>query len=126
LFLPSGGTTIFLMEEGAIMGARTINAILGLWLFTSAFVWPHGRAQFTNATVVGMLAVTLALLGLRGRTWPRLSNTALGGWLILSSLFLPRVSMATFWNHIFVGLAMALLGASPGLRNLRRRTPVAP
>jgi hypothetical protein len=108
------------------MGARAINAILGVWLFTSAFVWPHGRAQFVNATVVGMLAVTLALLGLGGRRWPRLSNTALGGWLILSSLFLPRWSVATFWNHIFVGFAMALVGASPELRHLRRRAPVEP
>jgi hypothetical protein len=108
------------------MGARAINAILGLWLFMSAFAWPHGRAQFTNATVVGMLAVTMALLGLGGRKWPRLSNVALGGWLILSSLFLPRVSVATFWNHLVVGLAMALVGASPDLRHLIRRTPVAP
>jgi hypothetical protein len=105
------------------MGARAVNVALGLWLFLSAFLWPHNRPESVNAIVVGMAAVTAALAALGGLRWCSYVNATLGGWLIVSALFLPRASMATFWNHVFVGLGLALFGFARDLRDIRHRTP---
>jgi len=103
------------------MGARLINALLGLWLFVSAFLWPHTSAERANAWIVGMLAVTAALAGLAGRKAGRLVNAALGGWLIVSALLLPRMRPATFWNNLIVGAALAFFAMVSHLPELRGR-----
>jgi hypothetical protein len=95
------------------MGPRLINALLGLWLFFSAFLWPHTPVERTNAWVVGMLAVTAALVGLSGRT--------LGGWLVVSAILLPRFTAATFWNHLLVGVALAFFAMVARLPDIRDR-----
>jgi hypothetical protein len=107
------------------MGARAANAVLGVWLFFSAFLWPHGRPQFVNAVTVGILAVTFALFGLSGRPWPRYLNITLGVWLMLSDLFLSRATGATFWNHLFVGLGLVLFGLAPATWQRRPRSTAA-
>ncbi len=107
------------------MGARAANAILGVWLFFSAFLWPHGRQEFVNAVTVGILAVTLAVFGLSGRRWPRYLNITLGVWLMLSDLFLSRAIGATFWNHLLVGLGLVVFGVAPATWQRRRRAPAA-
>jgi len=53
------------------MGARAINAIVGTWLFVSAFLWPHTYGETENAWVVGFMAVIMALGGLSGLGWTR-------------------------------------------------------
>jgi hypothetical protein len=105
-------------------GVGTMNAALGLWLFFSAFLWPHGPSQRLNALIVGMLAVTAALVRYKGVRWAGNFNALLGGWLIISALLLPRVGMVTFWNHVIVGFLFALFGLAPSLRGIRRHTPV--
>lgn len=103
------------------MGARFLNALLGLWLFFSAFLWPHTPVERTNAWVVGMLAVTAALVGLSGRKVGRLVNGALGGWLVISAIMLPRLTPATFWNHLAVGAALAFFAMVARLPDIRSR-----
>jgi len=102
------------------MGARTLNAILGLWLFFSPFLWRHTMTQRWNAWVVGFVAVTDVLVALSGEKLGRYLNAALGAWLIVSALFLPRVRAATMWNGILVGFAMVLIALSSTARDLRR------
>ena len=99
-----------------------MNAALGLWLFFSAFLWPHSAMQSLNAEVVGMLAVTAAV----ARRWAGKFNALLGGWLIVSALLMPRVGMTTFWNHLAIGFCFVLFGLTSSLRHLRRHTPVRP
>lgn len=101
-----------------------MNAALGLWLFVSAFLWPHSATQRANATIVGLLVVALALAGLAGLRGARYLNAALGGWLVVSALFLPGLTQMTFWNHVVVGVAVALFALAPSLRNARERGPV--
>ena len=103
------------------MGPRLINALLGLWLFVSAFLWPHTSTQRTNAWVVGMLVVSAAVVGVTGRIVGRLVNATLGAWLILSAILLPRTSPATFWNHLLVGAAVAFFAMLARLSDLRSR-----
>ena len=98
-----------------------INALLGFWLFLSAVMWPHPPDQRTNAWVVGLLAVTAALAGLSGKKAGRMINAVLGGWLILSAILLPRMTRATFWNHVLVGAALAFVAMAAHIPDLRRR-----
>jgi hypothetical protein len=104
------------------MGPRVGNALLGLWLFLSAFLWDHSVLQFHNAWVVGTLVVTAALAGLTGAQWGRFLNAALGGWLIATALTWSRGGdFATFWNHALVGMTVALFAFAPSWRAVRRR-----
>ena len=102
------------------MGARAINAILGAWLFASAFLWRHTYAQTENAWVVGSMAVMMALGGLSGLGWTRYLNVILGVWLVLSPLFVRVSSPFTYWNNELVGAALILFGLR---RSLRRNRP---
>ena len=94
-----------------ISGLAVSTAVLGLWLFLSAFLWPHSRFQLFNAWIVGMAAVTIATLSISNRARSGYGASALGAWLIITSLFLARAGSATFWNHILVGFCLALVGA---------------
>jgi hypothetical protein len=103
------------------MGPRAINAVLGLWLFFSTFLWPHTAAQRTTGWTVGLLAVTASLAGLSGHGWGRSVNAALGGWLILSAILLPRVQLATFVTELVVGFGLVFLSMLPSFSVLRHR-----
>jgi hypothetical protein len=102
------------------MGARAVNAVLGAWLFASAFIWRHTYAQTENAWVVGFLAAMMAMGGLAGLSWTRYLNVILGIWLILSPLFVRVASPFTYWNDELVGAALIIFGIR---RSLRRRRP---
>ena len=103
------------------MGPRAINAVLGLWLFFSTFLWPHTAAQRTTGWAVGLLAVTASLAGLSGYRWGRSVNAALGGWLILSAILLPRMRIATFWTDIVVGFGLVFMSMLPSFAVFRHR-----
>jgi hypothetical protein len=94
-----------------------MNVSMGMWLFLSSFMWNHGHAQTTNAWVVGILAVTVALAGLDGRPRARYVNVVLGVWLVVSSFFLPGTTHATAVNHVVVGMVMTSLAS---LRHIGR------
>ena len=92
------------------MGARAVNAIVGTWLFVSAFIWPHTYGELENAWVVGFMAVIMALGGLSGLGWTRFINVLLGAWLIISPLFVHVASPYTYWNHEVVGAVLIVFG----------------
>ncbi|HEY2730944.1 MAG TPA: SPW repeat protein [Polyangia bacterium] len=93
------------------MGARSMNASIGFWLFLSAFLWPHSRAQVVNAWVIGMLTVTIALAGLGSMPRSRYLNVVLGAWLIVSTMVLRGTGTATVLNDVIVGAALTVFGA---------------
>jgi hypothetical protein len=88
--------------------ARYVTIALGLWLFISAFVWPHSSAQMTNTWIMGVIAVIAGIVSIGAPSW-RYINTAVGAWLIISSLALRRVSAGTLWNNLLVGIAILLV-----------------
>ncbi len=98
------------------MGARAINALLGLWLFVSAFVWRHSYAQTENAWVVGSIALIFAVGGLVGLTWYRYLNVLLGAWLVISPLAVRILSPFTVLNNELVGIGLITFGLMPRLR----------
>jgi hypothetical protein len=90
---------------------RTLNVILGAWLFISAFAWPHTRWQFVSTSIPGVFVVVFALAAC---VVPRVRflNTTLAAYLFVSAWFysparLPE--MATQWHNAIVGLWIFLI-----------------
>ncbi|HSD21550.1 MAG TPA: hypothetical protein VLC54_15995 [Anaeromyxobacter sp.] len=106
------------------MAARTLNLILALWLFVSAFAWPRTSASFTNAWVVGLLAAVFAVMGMT-RAKARFADTALSAWLLVSAFVLPQRSPIARWNDLAVAVAMLLLSLVPGTMYRRTTTRAA-
>jgi hypothetical protein len=107
-----------------------INAVLGAWLFISAFAWPHSTAQMTNTWIVGVLCVLFALISV-AVPWVRHLNTALAVWLFISTWALPSISPGTIWNNVLVAIAMFVVsltpsGSSSAIPLPRRRSPPTP
>ena len=103
------------LERGpAARGAppRIINVILGIWLFVSAFIWPHSRAQLTNTWILGVLCVLFALVAM-ALPWARYLNTLLAIWLFISAWALPTVSAGTIWNNVLVAIAVFIVSLVP-------------
>jgi len=53
------------MAQEDFTTARIVNIVLGVWLFISAFLWPHTYAQMTNTWILGVLCVVFALVAMR-------------------------------------------------------------
>jgi hypothetical protein len=104
------------VERGpnAIRGAKPsiINVILGVWLFISAFAWPHTHAQMTNTWICGVLCVLFALVAM-AVPWVRYLNTILAIWLFISAWALPSASPGTIWNNVLVAIAMFIVSLVP-------------
>jgi hypothetical protein len=106
------------------MRARILNAMLGLWLFFSTFLWPQTLPQRVTGWVIGLLSVTAALAGLSGGRGGRTVNAALGGWLIVSALFLPRMGRLGFWNDLAVGIGLVFFATMTDLPPVRGKAGV--
>lgn len=94
------------------MSARTLNVILGIWLFISAFVWPHTGSQFTNTWILGVLCVIFALVAMRVAP-VRWLNTLLAIWLFISAFALPHRLAGTVWNNALVAIAVFIVSLIP-------------
>jgi hypothetical protein len=106
------------------MAARTLNLIVALWLFVSAFAWPRTVPSFTNAWVVGLLAAGIAVMGMT-REKARFANTALSAWLLVSAFVLPQRAPIARWNDLAVAVAMLILSLVPGTLYRRATTRAA-
>ena len=104
---PSGS-----LQRGNYQAARVVNILLGVWLFISAFVWPHSQAQMTNTWILGVLCVIFALVAM-ALPWVRYLNTLLAIWLFISAWALPTVSVGTIWNNVLVAIAVFIVSLVP-------------
>jgi O-antigen ligase len=105
------------------MPARVLNMLLGIWLFISAFVWPHTRAQRTNTCILGILCVVIAAIALSVDQF-RYLNTALAVWLFISAFVLIGRESGTVWNNALVAIAVFIISLVPSDR-LRLRPQTA-
>jgi multisubunit Na+/H+ antiporter MnhB subunit len=90
---------------GGDPAARVVNLVLGAWLFASAFIWAHTRAQLTNTWILGVVMVICALIALRVSA-ARYVNTVLSVWLFISAFALPRIHQGTVWNNALVAVVI--------------------
>jgi hypothetical protein len=86
--------------------ARWLNAVLGVWLFFSAFAWPHTAGQRSNAWILGVLAVLFAVLAAVRLPMARYANTAAAVWLFVSTFMLPKLSPGTVANDVAIAILM--------------------
>jgi hypothetical protein len=91
---------------------HVVSIALGLWLFISGFLWPHGRAQQLNTWIVGLL---IALVAFAAMSEPRArsASAALAIWLFLSAFALPTAHAATTWNSVIVAVAVFVIAMVP-------------
>lgn len=107
-------------------GARYLNILLGLWLFISAFAWPHRAWQWENTWIMGVITILVGFIAV-GVPAARFVNTLVGIWLVISALGAVAQSPATRWNNVLVGIAIfivSLVGSGAELRAGRRVTSV--
>ncbi len=93
--------------------ARGINILLGIWLFISAFIWPHTAAERANTWIMGILCVLFALIA-TGVSTARWLNTALAVWLFISVWALPHDNAGTAWNNVIVAIVVFFVSLIPG------------
>jgi hypothetical protein len=101
------------MPQDNVASARIINIILGIWLFISAFIWPHAYEQLTNTWILGLLTIAFALIAMRVPE-VRYLNTLLAVWLFISVWALPAATIATMWNNALVAIAIFFVSLAPG------------
>jgi hypothetical protein len=102
------------------MVRRVLDLSLGLWLFASAFLWPHGAAQLLDAAAVGALLVATAVTPERRQEQARQASTALAVWLFLANILLPGTTLPTAWNHAVVAVLVFLISLVPAGRRRAR------
>lgn len=94
------------------MAPRTLNVLLGIWLFISAFAWSHSAAQQTNTWTLAVLCVVFAVLAMH-LAQVRYLNTALAVWLFISAFALATRSHGTLWNNALVAIAVFVVSLMP-------------
>lgn len=108
------------------MSARAVNVVLGIWLFISAFAWPHSHAQMANTWILGVLCVAFALIAARSPS-VRYLNTALAVWLFISAFALPTAEIGTIWNNALVAVAIFIVSlVESDTGEIIRRQPMQP
>lgn len=108
--------------------ARGVSIALGIWLFISAFLWPHSQGQFTNTWIVGVLCVLFAVLSMWA-SGARYLNTILAIWLFVSAWAIPAIRVGTVWNNVLVSIALLIVSlippvpTTPGVRGSSSTAP---
>jgi hypothetical protein len=90
-----------------------INLLIGIWVFISAFVWPHAMAQQTNAWILGVL-IALASAWAMYTPTARYLNTIFAIWLFVSTLVIVHQSAATLWSNLLSAIVVFVLSLVPG------------
>lgn len=115
-------------SQNPFIWARVVNLVIGVWLFISAFVWPHTVQSRTNTWVLGLLVVVFALVSMAQPT-ARWLNTLAAIWLFFSTLAIFHTEAATVWNNVIVAIvvfAVSFIGGYGEQRLTPRRTTQQP
>ncbi len=89
-----------------------LNMVLAIWLFISAFVWPHTVASRTNTWILGVIVFLVALWAL-AQPQVRWLNTLAAIWLFFSSIWVQHVSVGTLWNNLIVAVLVFIFSLVP-------------
>jgi len=104
------------------MPLRVVNIIAGVWLFISAFIWPHTSAQRLNTWIIGALFVVFAAIAMSDAR-VRFVNTVLAVWLFFFTLAAPHMSSGTLWNNVIIAVIVFVLSLIPArMERVARQT----
>jgi hypothetical protein len=101
-------------------GARWLSLALGIWLFISAFAWPHNPVSRANTWILGVIIAVVAAIA-QARPVVRWVNTAASVWLFIATLAVTHATYMTMWNNLIVAVVVFLLSF---VRGEGARTPV--
>jgi len=87
--------------------SRIFNVLAGIWLFASAFAWPHGKGQLGYTAICGALTVLSAILTTT-YAWARYVTIAVGVVLFVLAFAASPLGSSTFWNNAIVGVAVVI------------------
>lgn len=91
---------------------RLANVTLGLWLFLTAFLWPHSPASRANTWVLGLIIASIAAAGT-----PRPAIRAIGTvpaiWLFFSSFWISDLTNVTMWHNAVIAVLVLVLSLIP-------------
>ena len=91
---------------------RYSNALLGLWLFISAFAWDHAPSSRMNTCLVGLFMLVSAITA-TGWSIARHLTMALALWLAFTTLAAFPDGPASSWNNLIVALVVVVLAELP-------------
>jgi hypothetical protein len=93
------------------MATLLINLAAAGWLFVAAFVLPYSAVTAWNAMVVAALVAAVALLAYSaiGRPGTRWLISLLAVWLLVQTMLLPHVSLASVFNDVAVAAVLGLV-----------------
>ena len=89
--------------------ARIGELLLGLWLFSAAFLWHHPFVQKENMWILGLCVMLVAAVGCIWST-ARFVNAAIAVWLIAAVFALPRMEAGGTLSNVIT--ALVLVGVS--------------
>lgn len=92
--------------------AHLMSLGLGIWLFITAFIWPHAQPLKANTWILGIIISVVSLIAMRTKS-VRGINTVAAAWLLFSSLAMPHISRGTVWNNVLVAIAVFALSLVP-------------
>jgi hypothetical protein len=98
---------------------------LGVWLFISAFIWPHSMASQTNTWIVGLLIAIFAAASLT-QPQARWLNVLAAVWLFISTLAVFHPVPGTAWNNAIVAVIVFALALATGPAETRAMGPRGP
>jgi len=102
------------------MTPRIFNVLAGIWLFVSAFAWPHRSGQLGYTAIGGALTVLFAMLTAYYK-WARYVTIGVGVLLFVLAFTASPLGSATFWNNAIIGVAVAIAAFMNGGREAVRR-----
>ena len=92
--------------------ARYTNMALGLWLFVSAFAWPHTASTRINTCMVGLFVAIAATMAAGVSVFRQLTSV-LAVWLLFTTLMVYPASPITFWSNILTAVAVLVVSLIP-------------
>jgi hypothetical protein len=102
------------------MTTRIFNALIAIWLFATAFMWPHTHLARMVTILAAVLTFALSIMSMYIRGARHL-NAVVAVFLFLSALTLPALSRATTWNNAIVAIAILVSAlADNGPEGVRR------
>ena len=91
----------------ATKGAIYASTVLGIWLFITAFLWPHSPGMTVNTVLMAIIVVASSLLSIRV-PFLRYVTGAAGVWVVASLFAWQDFAPATVWNNCMVGAGITL------------------
>lgn len=91
------------------MATRIFNALVGIWLFATSFMWPHTAAQKTVTIVAAVLTFVLAILASLTPVARYLNACVALLLFVASTIALPTLQLATLLNNTIVAIVILIV-----------------